>query len=190
MQADNHAKRTDCRTRDRQMAMTKTEAARLVAIGRLHETFAHDTLGSFDITTLRGLVKRLDRKRRIKTLRCRFDAVRVVEGINADPMEYLLSQREVDFARAALLTDRQLADPLIYLLCPPGSNGPQETHLLVDGIHRLYERKRRGYVDFAFYLIPLAYAPRIDRSQFFAELLWGEKDLIPGRGLVPRKVKT
>lgn len=165
---------------------TKSECARLVRKGLAHETFAHETLGHFDISNLRRIIEVLARRKVIEVHHCRFDQVQFdgkVEGTT-----HLFAHREIDVRRAHELTGRQLREPLIFLLCPPGTNGETETHLLVDGIHRMYERKQRGMDDFKFYLFPLDKAPRVNRSEV-REIPWGDKEVVPGVGLVNRERK-
>ncbi len=165
----------------------KSEMARLVARGLVHETFAHETLGHFDITRLRMILRDAYGPGKEGPVRyCKFSELGMVDGITADAFSYLIGAREVDKVHASNLTERQLKDPLYFLLCPPGTNGEGESHLLVDGIHRLWERKKRGKEGFKFYLFPLELAPRID-DNVYREIKWGEKDLVPGVGLVTRK---
>jgi len=164
------------------VSVTKSQVARLVAEGLARETFQHVTLGHFDVTALRELVL----AEYPEVTRCRYDALSMVDGIECDALDYLVQNREVDRARCAELTREQLDDPLIFLLCPPGSNGDGESHLLVDGIHRLVERHRRGYPDFRLRMAPLHRAPRVDPDDD-AHIPWGDTDLVPGVGLVKRR---
>ena len=166
------------------MSRTKAEAWKLVRACLAEETFAHQTLGHFNISVLRRVIGELIARQKIVRNYCRFDQV-LFEG-EGNGTEHLFANREIDKAHAASLTRQQLEEPLIFLSCPPGTNGEGETQLLVDGVHRMFERHRRGYEDFRFYLFPLHLAPRVDKSQY-REIKWGEKDLIPGVGLVDRK---
>lgn len=161
------------------MAMSKSQHARMIAAGLVHESFQHQTLGHFNVTLLRERIKTNPPELRVY----RFDECRVADDPSADPLAYIVSQREVDPERCAELTEAQLQEPLIYLCCPPGSNGPMETHLLVDGIHRLVARHARGYTDFSFYMLPLEQAPRV--AQDWVDLPWGEREMGPS-GLIPR----
>lgn len=164
---------------------TKLECMRLVAAGLVTEIFSHATMGQFDITRLRQAIGLLVDSGKMKRHRCDFNDVRSEEPSN-DPTAWLFSQREIDIDRANELTAAQLDEPLLFLLCPPGTNGDGETHLLVDGIHRMYARRQRKMTYFEFYLLPLQYAPRVD-SRATREIKWGEKDLVPGVGLVARR---
>lgn len=164
---------------------TKVECAKLVREGRAIETFAHQTLGHFNVSALRIAIARHVKQRLIQVRQCRFDQVQF-DGSPTDANEHLFNSREIDQERVKALTPRQINDPLIFLLCPPGANGDGETHLLVDGVHRMYARKQRNFPFFHFYLFPLEYAPRVDEAMT-TELKWGEKDLIPGIGLVTRQ---
>lgn len=40
------------------MTMSKSEAAHLIASGKVRESFHHDTLGHFDISALREMIQR------------------------------------------------------------------------------------------------------------------------------------
>lgn len=163
--------------------ISKSEAASLVAAGRVVEIFDHATLGVFDVSWLRRLVAGLA-ERGGRPLSCSFADVRAEDG-SADPYVFITSQREIDRARVRELTDAQLEDPLIFLLCPPGTNGDGETHLLVDGIHRLVARRERGLKDFRFWLVPLAAARRFDKASA-TEIPWGEKEVRDGE-LIKRR---
>lgn len=167
---------------------TKTEAAAMVADGRAIETFHHATLGHFNVTLLRETIHIANARRpgHFRLQHCAFAEMRMVDGIAADPFEYLLANREIDHDRAMSLGPDQITEPLIFLLCPEGTNGEAETHLLVDGIHRLYRRKTDGWSGFSFYMIPLFSAPMVDESRAI-HLPWGEKEVVPGFGLVRRQ---
>jgi hypothetical protein len=167
---------------------TKDEMHRLVVAGIANETFQHETLGHFDITMMRRAIELV--KDRLTVYSCNFDQLGMVDGIEADGYTYLTQHREIDRERVKNLTDEQIEEPLIILDCPAGTNGTGRSDLLVDGIHRLVARKERGKEGFSFYRLPLEHAPRIDDSKVgvdFVQLQWGEKDLIPGQGLVERK---
>lgn len=162
------------------MTMSKSNAARLIASGIGRESFQHDTLGHFDITALRAFI----RAGRPQILNCKYSEISY-DGSEVDALAHLVGNREVCPQRCKELTTEQLEEPLIFLLCPAGANGEHATHLLVDGIHRFVERQARGKADFHFYLIPIELAPRVDEVNY-REVPWGEKELIPGKGLVPR----
>jgi hypothetical protein len=163
--------------------LSKSELSKLIAQGLLQETFTHATLGSFDISASRSLIAHMALTRR----HCNFADVRMADGtgVTIDPFEYLISQREIDMARVGELTDKELDEPLIYAHCPPGSTAPGESHLLIDGIHRLVARKRRMMPDFWFYLLPLHMVPRVNRHGV-VDVPWGEMDVREGVGLVRR----
>lgn len=163
--------------------LTKSEVAKLVATGAVTEVFHHGTLGVFDVGELREIVAQLAERGRRPNV-CAFADVRAEDG-SIDPHEFLISQREIDPARVRELTDEQLEEPLIFLLCPPETNGVGETHLLVDGIHRLVGRRARGFPDFRFWLIPLVLAPRVDARNAIS-IEWGKKVVRDGK-LVDRE---
>ncbi len=170
--------------------------------GGVHrESFVHSTLGQFDVTGLRELIAEVLRRRPdAKPSVCRFADVAMAGDKSADPHAHLLGAREIDRAYAATLTDAQLAEPLIYVEVPAGTDvDTVDTQLLVDGAHRYFERHRRGMESFEYWLVPLGVAPRLplksglyrdadgDVSLCIVEPIpWGEKELVPGVGLVDR----
>lgn len=162
---------------------TKSEAMKSIIAGRMHEVFTHETMGSFDVTALRMLVA----LRGAELHRCLYSQIRTPDG--TEGVAYIVGRREVDEARCKELTDAQLEEPLLMLLCPAGVNGPRETHLLVDGIHRFVERHRRGKPEFWVHIVPLDMAPKIDMGKF-RNVPWGKKEVIPGVGLVDREEKS
>lgn len=165
-------------------ARTKTEMMASVIAGRSLETFHHIDLGIFNVTVLRAYIKK---NPKFPAFKCKFSDVRMEAKVgHLDPMQWLIGNREIDYARAASLTDDQLKEPVIHVLCPAGTNGDEETHLLIDGIHRIFERHRRGKSFFRYHLFPLAVCPLVDTTGF-VHVPWGEKDVIPGLGLVPRR---
>lgn len=165
--------------------MNKSLIASLVAAGLAREFFDHQTLGRFDVSTARQLVASLWRNN-IKF--CRFDAMRMADdNKNIDALQYLFASREIDEDRCRELTTIQLNDPAINVVCPPGTNGEELSHLLIDGIHRIKARFDRDYDGFYFYEIPLELAPRMIHDATVIEIPWGEMELVPGVGLVKRK---
>jgi hypothetical protein len=171
------------------MSFSKLEINLLRDAGIVREVFTHVTMGTFDIKQMRERIQRETvASGRVPPLhRCRFDNMKMTDGRRIDVLSYLMQQREIDLLRCSQLTDEELKDPLIYVLCPPGSNGDGVSHLLIDGIHRMVERHRRGFPDIVFYLIPLRDAVMVDMSTH-TEVEWGDKSLVPGVGLVKRKV--
>lgn len=176
------------------MKLTKSQSAQLVRRGLLMEVFHHATLGRFDVSAIRHYL--LGYRAGVhgdKPMTCRFDSVRAETG-DPDPMAFLVGQREIDEARVAELTAEDLEDPIIFVACPPGSNGEGETHLLVDGIHRLVARHRRGYKDFVFYMTSLEVARALWRGAppgvELVEVPWGEKEVRDGelRDRAPRGI--
>jgi hypothetical protein len=166
--------------------MDKSHSARLIAMGLGRESFQHETLGHFDISALRELITGvLKAEPGLMPVRHgRYDQL-LYEGEAEKAYEHVVSNREVDPARCRELTDEQLNEPLIFLNCPAGTNGEGDTQLLVDGIHRFVERRTRGMEGFDFYMIPLAVAPRVDGG-LYTTIPWGEKEVVPGKGLVRR----
>jgi hypothetical protein len=163
------------------VSLTKSQVSRLVVTGHCRETFSHETLGHFDVTGIRQLAI----AEFPEVMVCAFSAMTMADGIQRDALAYLIANREVDHDRCLELTTEQLQDPLIFLLCPAGTNGEGESHLLVDGIHRLVAGYTRGYSDFRFRMVPMDRAPRFDPGDF-TNVEWGDKELVLGVGLVDR----
>lgn len=162
------------------MTMTKSQAARLISQGALTETFVHATLGHFNVSALRVLVAELVRRGK-SPQRFAFADVRAENG-DPDPIAFLSSQREIDQARVDELTDADLEDPVIMIICPPGTNGAGETHLLVDGIHRMTGRHQRGLPDFPFWMIPYDVAKMLSADLARGiNVPWGRKEVRDGR---------
>lgn len=166
------------------MNMTKAQVAQLVRAGAVREIFEHASLGLFDIAVMRHYISA--RAARGETpQRCQFCDVRTETG-GANPMEFLISQREIDPARVAELTAEELEDPVIFVICPAGMNGEAETHLLVDGNHRIMARHQRGYADFLFWPIPWHVVDQLRPPQDGISIPWGQKEMRDGK-LVDRE---
>ena len=162
------------------MSLTKSQSARLVREGVLNEVFCHASLGRFDVGALHQLTAR-STTLGAKPLWCRFDAVRAETG-DPDPMAFLTAQREIDADRVAELTGEDLDDQVIFVACPAGINGGEETHLLVDGIHRITARHQRGYQDFVFWLVPWSIACYLrPLSSRAISVPWGHKEVRDGQ---------
>lgn len=154
---------------------SKSEVMRAIVAGKMREVFSHESLGCFDVTELRRLVA----LHGAPLHKCSYSDMHAPG--DADPFSFIVGNREVDYERCSELTDEQLEEPLIMLLVPPNVVGePHETHLMV---HRFVERKRRGKEFFMLHLIPLDLAPKVDKN-FYRNIPWGKKELIPGVGLV------
>lgn len=159
----------------------KSLAAALVRSGELLESFHHATLGVFNITSMREHCRRA-RARGAEPYLCAFEDVSAENG-HPDPMAFLVGNREVDMDRVAELTREDLEDPVIMVACPPGVNGSSETHLLVDGIHRLVARHDRGYKDFVLWMIPWdeAQVHRVRPDEGLMSVSWGTKEVVDGQ---------
>lgn len=155
---------------------TKAEVMERVIKGELIETFFHETLGGFNVTALRKMCKAF----RLQSQQFVFKgAVATNAGVEGNIWDWLFSQRDVDLARAKSLTPDQLIDPAIIIDIPEGINGEGATTLIVDGIHRIYERRRRNKPNFFAYVIPLEFAPRAPDN--CKEIQWGEKQIVKGK---------
>ena len=170
------------------MTITKRDVNALRDAGLTCEAFQHETLGWFDIDALRKLVRLWNDKKDGRLIRAvtTFESMKMVDDVERDAYEFLIANREIDRDVVAGLTFQQVNEPLLFLMCPPGTNGHGASQLLVDGIHRLVARKERGYPDFRWYGVPLEDAPRVDPRRFI-NLDWGNKEVVPGVGLVDRR---
>lgn len=157
------------------MAMTKSEAATRVRRGISVETFHHATMGIFNITLTRELIRL--RPDLFKPMTVRFADIRAENNPDLDPagvVAWLVGQREVCPKRCAELTRKQLEEPLISMVDEIGMT------YVIDGIHRLAERFRRGMPDYSFYALPTIIVPKL-RPGTFAERPWGEMEVRDGQ---------
>jgi hypothetical protein len=162
------------------MTLTKSQAAERVRDGRSVETFHHATMGVFNVTACRQIIKRMPHI--FKPHHVRFADIKA-EGLpdldSAGVVAWLVGQREVDQARCAELTSAQLEDPLISMMDEAGMS------YVIDGIHRLSERFRRGKTGYRFYAMPVQIIPKLAPGTYL-ERPWGEMDVRDGQ-LVKRK---
>lgn len=165
-----------------QQSLTKSQMMRRVASGKCRETFTHSTLGMFDITAARAVVREM-RERGERPHRCRFADLRADPSVVVEQsvMDWLITQREVDMARVAELSPSQINEPVIHAVDPDGSHYP------VDGIHRMVRRAQEGREDFRYWAIPLALMPR-PAPGVYADVPWGLMDVV-GDKLVNREKK-
>lgn len=154
------------------MAYTKSQVAKLQAAGVARESFVHSVLGHIDITTLRLAIAAM--KPPAHTFNFADTKVEDSTMTAEEALQFLLDQREVDEERVNELTLEQLEEPIITLIDDGGYS------YVVDGIHRLTARFRRGYPTFSTYILHEKNAPRIDSSKW-VDLPWGEKELINGK---------
>lgn len=155
------------------MSMTKTQMMRDVALGFLTETFSHATLGLLDVTATRALIQEM-RSCGVQPLRCLFSDMRASDETVGDRtvLEWLVSQREVDWDRVAELTPSQINEPIIHAVDSDGAHYP------IDGIHRLVRRAQMGKRFFRYWAIPLRLVPR--PRGLVMDVPWGEMDLVAG----------
>lgn len=154
--------------------MTKSEAAARVRAGLSVETFHHANLGIFNVTRARALIKcqpHLFQKRHFLFADLKAEGQPGLDA--AGVVAWLVGQREVDGARCAELTRLQLEEPLLHLYDESG------ICFLIDGIHRMSERFRRGLRDYWTHLMPLELAPRIPSGIRHQD--WGEMEVREGK---------
>jgi hypothetical protein len=172
---------------------TKSQIAARVAAGQDSEVFSHETLGHFDISKLRAAILGAPN---FKPDRFFFSALKFYDGESMDnPWKRLFDARDIDLARVNELTPEQIADPVIHLVVPPrlADNSPVTTHLLVDGIHRLYRRRQDRKPDYWSYVLPIDWAPRVPAWAIELSGLidpssqWGNKEMVDGKIVDIRK---
>lgn len=143
--------------------MDKSQHAALVASGVGIETFEHEFLGHFDITSLRqgihdGTIRWMPRHAQI----------------TPELQEIISKQRDVDLKRVAELTRRHMLDePAIMIY-----DAKTGEHALIDGTHRLAGKIARGDEEFFFFEVLLEDAPRLDESLHSMQIEYGDKDFI------------
>lgn len=135
---------------------TKSEAAARVRAGVLLETFHHVEMGIFNVTAVRVMIRRcphLFQKRRFLFADLRAQGQPGLDA--AGVMAWLAGQREVCPDRCAELTRHQLEEPVIHLFDQGG------VCFLIDGIHRMTERFRRGMRDYWTFMVPMELASKV-----------------------------
>ena len=156
--------------------LTKLQANKLRDEGISIEVFTHATIGIVNVSELRNII--LSSSMRDKLLMtARFDEMRRAGDGNMKSdqvLEWLIGQRELDEERIASLTETELNDPVIDLIDVEGGM----THTIVDGMHRLVGRFRKGYPTFQYYAFPQHLAPMLPQSAMFADIPWGTKDVV------------
>lgn len=147
--------------------IAKEKLMKLVAAGHLHETFEHSVEGHFDITAMRAWA----------AANCQILHANVAMVLEHAKTSRVWEQERVDSMDARSYT----YDPALFVqyIRPEG-----ETHLMIDGVHRLIRRAQEGQENFPFYLIPEANIIRPDLTLFARtdEIFgvdWGD-DLVNG----------
>lgn len=165
--------------------VSKIESAGMVARGEVAEIFSHETLGHFDVTRARLLIQTFPQLFPRKT--ARFAESRMVDGIETDVWEYLFRARDICKDRVASLTAEELIDPAIFVEVPEGMNGNEaKSHLMIDGIHRVFRRKQLGKPEYYLYLLPMAVVPMVPdwavrlSDELRPDLAWGKFDFVNG----------
>lgn len=123
--------------------LTKDELAALVAAGKVHESFTHSEMGTFDITLMR---QRAEKQK-----------MPVHEVLlNAEVYTFLATHRDIDQARIENLKyESWNCDPAIIIKCKDG------TMLVVDGNHRIMRRFEEGKDFFLTYFFEEDEAVRV-----------------------------
>lgn len=162
------------------MTLTKSQASARVRAGTSVETFHHATMGLFNISLARALIKA--HPKLFPPMRVKFADLKAENNAGLDAagvVGWLIGQREVCPKRCAELTPQQLNDPVINMIDDHGMS------YLIDGIHRLSERFRRGMPDYECHMMPASMVPRMQPGTY-RERPWGEMDVRDGQ-LVRRK---
>lgn len=163
------------------MIYTKSQTAQMVASGAHIETFQHATLGTFDVSLTRKIIARFPS--RFPVGWAWFEDMRAdghPELIGPEVMVWIFSQREICPIRRDELTEEQLNDPAINLIDDQGGS------YIIDGIHRIAARFKRGYPNFSLYSMPLKIAPRVPEGFEDFKVQWGEMEVRDGQ-LVKRR---
>lgn len=154
--------------------ITKSEAAARVKEGLSIETFNHGTMGQFNISVLRQIISRNPSWFPVHHIK--FADIKAEGSPELDAagvVAWLVGQREVCPARCAELTRAQLEDPIINMVDEQGMV------FVIDGIHRISERFRRGMAGYRFHAVPVALVPRLQGN--FLERPWGEMEVRDGQ---------
>ena len=134
------------------MPMSKSAASSLVRSGVCKEVFTFiadtgETL-NFDVSELRAKLKRMD---------CPAEGKVVCMPVGLeDFIHHILSNTDFDLDRVKELTDKDLEDPPIFVLCEDGS------HILVDGVHRCIRWYQEGKNEVTCFIVPYSYAPQLN----------------------------
>jgi hypothetical protein len=165
--------------------VSKIESAEMVARGEVMEIFSHESLGHFNVSETRKLIATYPEL--FPQRAARFAETRMVDGIQVDAWDYIFKSRDICQERAASLTGEQLIDPAIVVEVPEGVNGNfDRSHLIIDGIHRVFRRKQLGKPEYYFYLVPMAVVPMVPHwavevsDALRPDLAWGKFDFVGG----------
>ena len=156
---------------------TKSEIAALVAAGQNTEVFHHATMGIFNVSLARDIIERFPTRFPIYCIAfSQMSAPPELAIPQAQVMDWIFSQREICPKRLAELTDEQLDDPAIDLITEAGE------HFLIDGIHRIAARYKRGMPDYRTYWMKFWMCPRVPPEQALThKYRWGEMDVRDGK---------
>lgn len=114
------------------MSYTKRQVMELVASGIVDESFVYEDGTVYNITALRMLAKKTNRKP-------------ILAFITQQLIDLVQNERDIDYNRIQDLKDH-LNDPAILIDQGDGS------HLIIDGNHRIIARYFMGLIDFPAYV--------------------------------------
>lgn len=120
--------------------MTKTQLAAVVASGQARESFDHHLNGvvtRYDVTAMRE--------------RAAKEGWEVCTADIALVLDHLTENHVWEKDRILSLTREEWLDDPAIVVVEPGANGGAETHLVVDGVHRILRRHCEGLGFFRFY---------------------------------------
>lgn len=157
----------------------KSQLAKLVAKGRVHESFVHSTCGTFDITLMREFAQKNVRFSADGEVR-ESEVELVLLTINEEVKQFIMQSRDVEEERIMELSEESWdRDPIM------GVHYPDGTTLLIDGHHRILRRLIEGKTDVIAYMFK---PEQIIRPQTgwgdMKGVEWGNKTFVDGE-LVP-----
>lgn len=176
--------------------MTKTEIMAHVAAGEIHETFDHETEGSFDITMMRKLAHAAWTASLQANLKLAGSGQPLVKPdvelrrFHMQGMEAAIrASRVIDETRIMQLDDYSWRnDPaLVVEYVTDGT----EYQLIIDGTHRILRRSKEGKSTFDAYVFTTNQIIRPDMNKFVQGVKrgydWGD-DVVDGK-IIKRVIK-
>jgi hypothetical protein len=159
--------------------LTKLEVNARRDAGLSVEVFQHVQFGIFNVSAMRSMIGMHPDK--FKVHEVDFENLKADGQDIQSPqqfLDWLVGQREIDEERIAALTPEELEDPVIHVIDLENSQ-----FYLIDGIHRLVGRFRRGDKTLKTYVYPLQYAPMVEPG-LYVDRPWGTKDVDLEKGVL------
>lgn len=149
--------------------MTKDQVAALVASGKVHESFTHSVMGTFDVTLMRERA---------------FSLPMPIQSIALEPDTYtfIAMNRDIDSQRVANLTHQSwYCDPAILIHCK------DDTMLIIDGNHRIMRRFEEGMNHFLAFVFEEDEAIRPPADfHLDPKMQWGSMEVSSDGRISPR----